>query len=351
MGCARKLRAMESSTLIRNAILFAFALASATVHAADRPDRAGSASLCAAPYKVGFRIVRVGRLTAALWYPTAAAERSHAYADGTSSQVAPGGAPLVSCGMFPLVLFSHGLGGCGIQSIFFTETLARHGYVVVAPDHADALYCSSDGSRPAVPQTTPPQLLDPGSWNAGSYVARRDDVKSAVDAVLADPSLRDAVAPDRIAIAGHSLGGYVALAMTGAWPSWVDTRLRAALLFSPYSLPLALRGDLRSVRVPLMYQGAEFDFFVTPFLEGPQGAYATARPPKYFAKLRGGNHFTWTNLQCANAANVAACLRTHPEAALINRYAIAFLDRHLKDRAQPLLEAPAPSLSSYMHEP
>jgi len=100
-----------------------------------------------------------------------------------------------------------------------------------------------------------------------------------------------------------------------------------------------------------MYQGAELDFFVTPFLEGPQGAYANANAPKYFAKLRGGNHFTWTNLQCAGMATVAACLRMRPEAALINRYAIAFLDRHLKDRAQPLLEAPAPSLSSYMHEP
>ena len=113
-----------------------------------------------------------------------------------------------------------------IQSIFFTETLARHGYVVVAPDHSDALYCSSDGSRPAVPQTTPPAAVDPGSWNAGSYVGRRDDVKSVLDAIVADAALRDAVAPDRIGIAGHSLGGYVALAMTGGWPSWVDTRLR-----------------------------------------------------------------------------------------------------------------------------
>jgi len=38
----------------------------------------------------------------------------------------------------PLVLFSHGLGGCALQTIFFTEELARHGYVVAAPDHADA---------------------------------------------------------------------------------------------------------------------------------------------------------------------------------------------------------------------
>lgn len=295
--------------------------------------------------------MRVGKLTSALWYPTVTPERGHAYADGSRSDVAPGGAPLVTCGLFPVVVFSHGLGGCGIQSLFFTETLARHGYVVVAPDHADAMFCSTDGSRPAVPQTSPPPLLDPGAWTPDSYVARRDDVKRVLDAVLADPALRDAVAPDRIAMAGHSLGGYVALAMTGAWPSWADPRLRAALLFSPYSLPLALRGDLRNVRVPLMYQGAEFDLFVTPFLEGPQGAYATANAPKYFAKLRAGNHFMWTNLQCANAVNIAVCLRTHPEAALINRYGIAFLDRHLKDRPQPLLDAQAPALSSYLHQP
>jgi len=328
--------------LVRVAILLLLSLAAPAAHAA---------SLCDAPYKVGFRIVRVGKLTSALWYPTVSPERRHAYADGTRTEVAADGAPLVTCGLFPLVVFSHGLGGCGIQSLFFTETLARHGYVVVAPDHADAMFCSTDGSRPAVPQTSPPPLLDPGAWTPASYVARRDDVKRVLDVVLADPALRDAVAPDRIAIAGHSLGGYAALAMTGAWPSWVDSRLRAALLFSPYSLPLALRGDLRSVRVPLMYQGAEFDVFVTPFLEGPQGAFAIANAPKYFVKLRAGNHFTWTNLQCANAIDLATCLRTHPEAALINRYATAFLDRHLKDRAQPLLDAPAPALSSYLHQP
>ena len=40
-----------------------------------------------------------------------------------------------------------------------------------------------------------------------------------------------------------------------------------------------------------------------------------------------------------------------PEAALVNRYAIAFLDRHLKVRPQPILEAPSPALSTYAHQP
>ena len=39
---------------------------------------------------------------------------------------------------WPLILFSHGLDGCGAQSKFLTEALAAHGYIVAAPDHADA---------------------------------------------------------------------------------------------------------------------------------------------------------------------------------------------------------------------
>jgi predicted dienelactone hydrolase len=325
------------------------ALAVPGARAQDPPGHA--APSCTAPFKVGYRIIRVGKLTAALWYPTAARERTEAYADGTRGDIARGAPPLVSCGGFPLVVFSHGLGGCGIQSVFFTEALARQGYVVVAPDHADASFCSTDGRRPAAPQTMPPPLLDPGSWNAGSYLDRRDDVRTVLDAMLRDAAFRDAIAPDRIGIAGHSLGGYVGLAMTGAWKDWHDPRLRAALLLSPYSLPLSLRGELRAVRVPVMYQGAELDVFVTPFIEGPQGAYAAAHAPKYFAKLRGGHHFAWTNLQCIGAATAAACARERPEARLINAYGIAFFEQHLKGRAQTLLRAAAPNLSAYVHDP
>ena len=38
-------------------------------------------------------------------------------------------------GPYPLIVFSHGNGGLGVQSFFLTEYLASHGYVVVCPDH------------------------------------------------------------------------------------------------------------------------------------------------------------------------------------------------------------------------
>src|SRR5438874_8114140 len=39
---------------------------------------------------------------------------------------------------YPLILFSHGFGGCNTQSIFLMEALAHSGYLVLAPNHKDA---------------------------------------------------------------------------------------------------------------------------------------------------------------------------------------------------------------------
>ena len=54
-------------------------------------------------------------------------------------------APAATCAQFPLVIFSHGWSGCGTQSVFLTEQLARLGYIVAAPDHNDH-GCSVDGT-------------------------------------------------------------------------------------------------------------------------------------------------------------------------------------------------------------
>jgi len=38
----------------------------------------------------------------------------------------------------PLILFSHGFGGCNTQSVFLMQALAKAGYLVLAPNHRDA---------------------------------------------------------------------------------------------------------------------------------------------------------------------------------------------------------------------
>ena len=97
-------------------------------------------------------------------------------------------------------------------------------------------------------------------------------------------------------------------------------------------------------------QGAQFDWGITTSLEGAQGAYAVTAPPKYFVKLKGGTHLEWANLLCSGQPNVVACLKAKPNAYLITRYGIEFLDRYLKDKPSALLAGRGTGLDVYRFE-
>lgn len=310
------------------------------------PELAQPAAGCAAPLGVGYRVHTFSNgVNAALWYPTTAPEAVYHYASDTASTLASGAEP-AQCERFPLIVFSHGLGGCGTQSLFLTEWLARQGYVVVAPDHDDAL-CSVMSVPPSGNTVAEPPITDPASWNETSYVTRRDDVRGVLDALLTNSPWTASIDPARIGIVGHSLGGYTALGMVGGWPSWKDARIGTAVGLSPYLYPFLQQGRLGAVTVPLQYQGAVFDVFITPSLKGPNGAYALAQPPKVLAELKGGSHFEWTNLLCLGTGTIANCLQTKPNAALINAYVGAFLDLHLKGRNNGLLSGAGAGLQTY----
>src|SRR5215470_16724627 len=101
---------------------------------ADEPSNSHVQMSCAAPFDIGYRLIPFkDSRKAALWYPTSSPPSSFAYSKDIATNLAHNGAPLTACGRFPLVVFAHGMLGCGAQSIFFTEELARRGYVVVAP--------------------------------------------------------------------------------------------------------------------------------------------------------------------------------------------------------------------------
>jgi predicted dienelactone hydrolase len=320
-------------------------------------DDDGGSAACPT-LNAGFEIVEYqpGR-RAALWYPTTEAAHPYLYPGQTAQlgQVAAG-AGVADCARFPLVVFSHGDTGCGTQSIFITEEIARRGYVVIAPDHLDAL-CSVDGGPARGPDPNPePGFAEPENWTDQAHVDRRDDVEDATDWALADPDLAPHIDAARLAMMGHSLGGYTALAIVGGWSRWHDPRFQAALLFSPYLTPYLETGALPTrVHVPLMYQGGTADLGVTPYIAGPTraypaGAYDVSNPPKYFAELSGAGHLFWTNFTCAQSASIAACYVDEPDTALLVNYGAAFLDRHLRGASEPLLDS-GPGFATYESQP
>jgi predicted dienelactone hydrolase len=183
---------------------------------------AGAASAqgaCSYPYPVGYAVTTIAGLRVALWYPTLSTPGPYAYNSHFSGVVAKDASP--ACGPVPLAIFSHGLGGCGTQSLFFTEELARHGYVVAAPDHQDATFCTVDNTRGSFRSMRPQQpLRDPSLWTDQTYVDRRDNLEDLIDALLADLVYGSQIDANAIGAAGHSLGGYTVVGLAGGWPGW-----------------------------------------------------------------------------------------------------------------------------------
>jgi predicted dienelactone hydrolase len=299
---------------------------------------------------VGYRVMHIGGRTTAVWYPTTASPATYHYGPNFSGLLAKGATAASACGgPVPLVVFSHGDLGCALQSVSFTEELARNGYVVAAPDHADAALCHTlpppRGTKPGPPPDQP-KILDPDSWNDASRKDRRADIESIIDELVKnDDEFRRVIDPTKIGLAGHSLGGYTVVGIAGGWPSWLDPRVGAVLAMSPYVMPFQVKETLGNVRVPLMYQGGTLDVGITPFLIGPKGAYAASNPPAYFVELRGAGHLAWAN--CGDEHTTETCLRRMTNARLIAEYGIAFFNRYLKGLEEPILARKDPQLAEF----
>ena len=223
---------------------------------------------------------------------------------------------------WPLLIFSHGFGGCAKQSKFLMQYLADHGYIVIAPDHADARCSGRSGAfvqsmRSGTRDWPERPFRTPDAWTDKTEADRRDDVLFALSSMMDDRQYKNYVDTDKMGLIGHSLGGYTVLGLAGAWPGWKDKRFKAVLALSPYLTPYLKTGGLKKIHVPVMYQGGTEDKDITPKLAGRNGAYAQTRTPKYFVELAGANHFAWTEAD-GKYENI------------INKTALQFFDKYVK---------------------
>lgn len=292
------------------------------------------AQTCPTTLSVGYRVIQLAGVKAAVWYPTTAAENPYVYGGQgeMTGSVAANSVP-ATCERFPLIAFSHGIGGCGTQSIFITEELARRKYIVVAPDHRDAI-CSVDGPSRRGFSSSQESFSQPQNWTDQTYVDRKNDIQRIITAMLADSTFSPAIQADRIGAMGHSLGGYTIMGMVGGWRSWSDPRIKVAVLFSPYADPFLVEGRNPQFEIPLMYQGGTMDALITPSLEREGGAYDRSSIPKFFSKYTGG-HFVWTNNTCSGGT-IRECTAAGV-AQSIDADAFNFLDRYLKSADTPAL--------------
>lgn len=217
----------------------------------------------------------------------------------------------------PLVIFSHGFGGCAENIKYFAQALAEDGYWVAAINHKDAGSCG--GKKQKIQRPEEP-FRDQEKWDDKIYAERKDDINSLLDSMVGNGLFLKHINFEHVGLVGHSLGGYVAMGMGGAWQSWKSNHIKAVLALSPYSAPFIAKNTVTNISVPIMYQGGTRDVGITPSLSKSDGAYNQTHPDKYLVILDGASHFAWTD----------KITTFHPS---IISYGIGFFDYYLKGNA------------------
>lgn len=247
------------------------------------------------PHPVGTREFTIADpvrpLTVTVWYPALNPNNENevvTYRYGLFER--PGRAllnapPDGANGPYPLIVFSHGLGGLRLQSVTYTEHLASYGFVVIAADHPGSAFADLlSGGRDGV---------------VTSFALRPVEILREIAFVetLNAPggALDGAVDMNRIGVTGHSFGGYTTFSAAGArldlrplkeacanastdiiscglvqqaevvararglsevpaglWPATTDSRIRAAVALAPSSGPLFGKEGLAALDIPLM---------------------------------------------------------------------------------------------------
>lgn len=321
------------------------------------------------PHKVGFRessltySPRDGSadrtLRVVAWYPTAATTGTEVRYQGLlpAPNVLGGAAP-AALGPRPVLVFSHGNTSFAEQSFFLTEFFASHGYLVVAMDHTNNTYGS-------------PFRVEVLHW-------RPDDIRGVLDHLerLGTLPTNDpfaALAPlvsDKVAVAGHSFGGYTTLAVGGAtWDvdlllayckvqnlpldgcnalaTWEDlyregfgdTRVDALIPLTPGAVPLFGLDGPADVTVPTLLMTGARDATTPNSTDGDLAwAGLAGRADNLRVDFANAGHFTFSNacelVDLGFPIGISdGCggtfLPTSRAFSAINAYAFAFAEKHL----------------------
>ncbi len=183
-----------------------------------------------------------------VFYPTETPSTSVAF--GPYSMELALNAPLQG-ERLPLVVISHGAGSTPLVYRTLATYLAKHGFVVALPEHPGNN--RSDNSL---------------NGTVANLENRPRHLKQTLDAVLGDPRFVQHVEPYHVAVIGHSLGAYAALALAGAQP-WsgleqkisvqADSRVQALVLMAPASSFFVPNDSLQNVHASILMFSGEAD--------------------------------------------------------------------------------------------
>ena len=198
---------------------------------------------------------------------------------------------------FPLILFSHGLGGYKTQNLINIETLVSQGYIVVAPDHTyDATITIFEDKTTVEFEAGLPEDVSPEDFwknRLPQINTRSADMSFIIDKLqtMKDYTLYNSIDFDKIGIFGHSFGG-----ATSVVSSWNDTRISACLNLDGWFVPIVDEIINTGLKIPFCYIGQEF-WKNTP-LNYPKlnTFYKNCSNDAYILKVKETYHFDYADL-------------------------------------------------------
>ncbi|HWB61434.1 MAG TPA: hypothetical protein VG733_18275 [Chthoniobacteraceae bacterium] len=170
-------------------------------------------------------------------------------------------------GPFPVIIFSHGLGGSREGYGYLGEYWAGCGYVSVHLQHHgsdDAVWRDAGGLIAAA------KAMQDSVKDVSNAINRAQDVSFAIDELAkmekdSDSPLKGRLNLARIGMSGHSFGGWTTTAIAGETfgagrPALGDPRVKAAVAMSAPVPPLADRkGAFDTIKIPIFYMTGTLD--------------------------------------------------------------------------------------------
>lgn len=263
--------------------------------------------------------------------------------------------------MFPVVVFSHGMGGSRDGYEYIGRHLASHGYLVIHPQHPgsdkDAILkagkdkitgkATKDETTPDAKQTRPPakrrsagmlaEITDQNTSDPANLENRPKDISFVLDQVSKHARLSKLADMTRVAVAGHSFGSYTTMAICGMVvdlpgrpdTSFRDERVKVGIAMSPQGVGVmgVNAGAWDRIPAPMLVATGTKDMG-----QGERAVEWRHEPftrlslaDAYFLNITGANHMTFSGGSVRD--RFGSTKQEH--LSMIRQTCTAFLDAYL----------------------